>query len=87
MFGILVDEPLMITEQPAAFHLVATDVDTIEGAIVGLPINVQRLTTNQGAVGMSVLEFEDVSILAASIGFPIATEGGVASDALLLCLP
>jgi AraC-like DNA-binding protein len=87
MFGVLVDEPLMITEQPAAFHLVATDVDTIEGAIVGLPINVQRLTTNQGAVGMTVLELEDVSILAASFGFPIATEGGVASDALLLALP
>jgi AraC-like DNA-binding protein len=36
---------------------------------------------------MTVLELEDVSILAASFGFPIATEGGVAPEALLLGLP
>jgi AraC-like DNA-binding protein len=51
-----------------------------------LPIDVQRLTTKQRPVGLTAYELDDVAILAAAFGFPVATEGEVADDALVLAL-
>ena len=51
-----------------------------------MPIDVQRLTTKQGPVGMTAREIDDVAIVAAAFGFPIATEGEVAHDAVVLAL-
>jgi hypothetical protein len=44
------------------------------------------LTTKQGFVGLAAYELDDVEILAASFGFPIATEGEIVDDTLVLAL-
>jgi AraC-like DNA-binding protein len=66
--------------------MVATDVDDIETAISGLPVTVQRLTTRDEDVRLTASSLDGVEVLAGEFGFPIATEGEIAGDCLVLTL-
>lgn len=70
--------------QPTSLRVRATDVADIEGAIAGLPIAVQRLTTRDGGVGFASTVLGEVSILAGEFEFPVATEGDIAGDFLVV---
>lgn len=63
-----------------------TDLDEIEAAIAGLPLDLQRLTTDEGSVGVTSTACGDVDMLAGELGFPIVTQGDIAGDSLVVAL-
>lgn len=75
-----------MTEQRASMSILATQVDDIETAIVGLPLTVQRLTTRDGGVGFTSTLLGQTGILAGEFGFPVTTCGDVAGDSLVVAL-
>ena len=75
-----------MSEQSNHLAIRATDVAEIETAVAGLPMSVQRLTTREGGVGFVSRTLGDVSVLAGEFEFPVATEGDVAGDTLVVAL-
>jgi hypothetical protein len=63
---------------------VSDSPDMIEEAVVGLPLDVQRLSTARGTVGLAATGWEGVAILAGEFGFPIYTEGEISLDTLVV---
>ena len=55
-------------------------------AISGLPLEVNRLTTNACGVAFTSTSVGEVGVLAAEFGFPVASSGDVAGDALVVAL-
>jgi AraC-like DNA-binding protein len=81
-----VSRSAQLEDQQPAVSVSATSIDAIETAVAGLPIEVQRLTTQPGAVGFTATTVGDVSVLAGEFGFPIATCGDIAGDTLVVAL-
>lgn len=64
----------------------ATEVDDIEVAMAALPLTVQRLTTLDARVAFTSTSVGEIDIMAGEFGFPVATEGDVAGDSLVVAL-
>lgn len=64
----------------------AADLDEVESAIPGLPLAVRRLSTADGGVGLAAQMLGDVAVIAGQFGFPVATEGDIAQDSLVVAV-
>jgi len=75
-----------VTNHLMTVSMLATEVDDIETAIVGLPLTVRRLTTRDGGVGFTSTVLGETGILAGEFGFPVTTCGDVAGGSLVVAL-
>mgnify|MGYP001549971223 FL=1 len=76
----------VLDDQPILTAVSETGVDEIEAAISGLPLEVSRLTTDAGGVAFSSIVVGDATVMFGEFGFPVATTGDVAGDALVVAL-
>jgi len=63
-----------------------SDVDEIEQAVAGIALQVRRLTTTRGDVGVASAELDDVALSAGDFGFRVATEGEMSADGVVVAL-
>jgi AraC-like DNA-binding protein len=63
------------------------DVEVIEQAIEGLPLQAARLTPRGGTVGLVCLRLGSLSVAVGSVDFPLATFGEVRSDMVTIGIP
>lgn len=76
----------MTADRPTSLGISATDVDTLERAIAGFPLDVHRLSAHPGPVGIAIAPVDDVGLLVGEFGFPIVTEGEIGADTVVLAI-